>query len=154
MNTTRPKLTEILKQDEFWWTREGEQVRLVDMGPRHKRNTLAMLRRNNDAMSLRFAVAVFDNDASDETKRDAAAFGADDWLEEMPLIKRLHELIAADQAAGVPDEPDERIGKPLPCASWCLTCAGQTFEPGAPLPCAFCPDCSPAVAAADDATWD
>lgn len=167
MNTTRrPGYQAILEQDEMWWPREGPPIRLTDMGPRHRRNTLAMIRRGAAATKFAYEISLLSGpmpdpdsmaaDMVDEGLRQLAEQDSAEWIEEQPLVAQLANLVALDQTRGVPDEPDQRIGKPLPCADWCLICAehGPITEAGAPLPCTSCPDCDPRAAAADDATWD
>lgn len=154
----RPDFLELLDQDELWWPAEGPPIRLEEMGPRHKRNTLAWLRRRAADEWPLIQYEAMNPRAPHEVQQDAWCTTAEQFADESPLIARLTELVAADRAAGVPDEPDQRIGKPLPCAHWCLTCRDMEREspliPGGPLACASCPDCTPALAAADDATWD
>lgn len=156
--TERPDLLELLDQEELWWPAEGPPVRLEDMGPRHKRNTLAWLRRRAIALWPWIQYRATSDHAPYEVQLDAMHTTAERFADDSPLIVRLAELVAADQAAGVPDEPDPRIGQPLPCAHWCLICRDiervTPLVPGGPLACASCPDCTPALAAADDATWD
>lgn len=43
MNETRITLT-TLEQDEIWITRDGRTLRLEDMDPTHRKNTLRMLK--------------------------------------------------------------------------------------------------------------
>lgn len=164
--TSRPAYQDILEQDEMWWPREGAPIRLDDMGPRHRRNTLAMIRRNAAATKFAYEINALSGprpdpfsmaaDMVDEGLRQLAKQDPVEWINEQPLVARLAELAAADHATSAPDEPDERIGKPLPCAHWCLICAehGPITEPGAPLPCTTCPDCDTRNAAADDTTWN
>lgn len=154
--SSRPSYTDILDQDQQWWPASGQPIQLDDMGPRHRRNTLALIRRQASQHLLQIAIQAMDGGASDGVMDALTGADPEQWIEDEPLVIRLRELVAADQANGVPDEPDERIGKPLPCAHWCLICAehGPITEPGTPLPCASCPDCDIRVAAADDATWD
>lgn len=101
----RPTLRWLLAQDREWWTAVGARVLLDEMGPRHKRNLLAMLRRKSPRYHLSYSMSPVFANAPDEVIDDLERQDPVEWINEQPLVRRLVALIAADEAAGVPDEP-------------------------------------------------
>lgn len=96
-----------LHQDQVWITKDGHELRLADMEPRHRRNVLAMLRRN--AARLKYE-AMFRMAVGPRPRGDAACDAFDDafaiqleqldgeWLERRPLVVELARLVAEDEA--------------------------------------------------------
>lgn len=96
---------DLLEQDEVWVTQEGETLRLEDMEPRHRRNTLAFLRRRahelHERMSLYYitvpaptadiASLMFEREMTEHFEKEPKV-----WLEEQPLMQRLAALVVED----------------------------------------------------------
>lgn len=106
-----------LGQDRKWKAKDAPApVLLVDMAASHRRNLLAFLRRNVERIEFADALAQlapFHHDVWDDHLDEVSGF-ADDlaardphaWLEGTPLVRRLVELVALDDAAAaaLPDE--------------------------------------------------
>lgn len=96
-----------LEQDEFWITRDGRTLRLEEMEPIHRKNTLRLL----DRKKVKFNIIAFSRDfggygpngevAQSVFEREMDQFinqGIDEWFSALPLVRRLRELIADDNA--------------------------------------------------------
>lgn len=94
-----------LEQDVIWITRDGRTLRLEDMDPTHRKNTLRLLERKK----IQFNMIAFSRDfggygpngevAQWCFEREVDEFikqGIDNWFTKLPLICRLRELIAKD----------------------------------------------------------
>lgn len=95
---------DLLEQSEWWVTRDGQKLRLKDMAPSHRTNTLALLRRNVIYLHLTHVSSPIFNDAPDSvinelTEEDSAA-----WLEKQPLIRRLRNMVEADRVLAGDDK--------------------------------------------------
>jgi hypothetical protein len=97
-----------LHQGEMWVAQDGRALPLVDMDPDHRRNLLAWLRRNakrlkwSEEMSLCLGPQPSGDAASDcfDAMLDRlAATPAAEWIEDLPLVARLRELVDADAPA-------------------------------------------------------
>lgn len=108
----------LLDQDEFWEPAVGGPVRLEDMAPRHKRNTLALLERRARSLRCAYDMTTVQYllgplgpsgdaacDAVDAALEAEWAMGDLEWLHSRKLVKRLVVLIAIDQLTSAPDEP-------------------------------------------------
>lgn len=91
------KLSDLLDQGIWWVTKKGEQIKLVDMEPSHRANSLAYLKRNADRLVSQ-AYGGYMADAPDFVQ--SAFERADSWatLSETPLVKNLALLVAQDAA--------------------------------------------------------
>lgn len=102
-----PSTLDLLEQDKIWVTREGQTLTLEEMEPRHRRNTLALLRRKALGLNLRYFMRYFGGpgpsgdmgsllyeQAADEFINQKV----DEWIEEQPLVRRLAALVDADAA--------------------------------------------------------
>lgn len=96
-----------LEQDVIWITRDNRTLRLEDMDPVHRKNTLRLLERKK----IQFNIIAFTRDfggygPSGEMaqwcfEREANEFieqGIDNWFSALPLVRRLCELITDDNA--------------------------------------------------------
>lgn len=108
-----------LYQDERWTTRDGKTLALEDMTPEHRRNLLAMLRRRADSyklsaqMSLAYGMQPSGDaacDAFDAMCDEIGRTPAAQWLEELPLVERLRELVGAD----APGRRRRALAMPVP----------------------------------------
>lgn len=85
----------IAEQDEVWWPKGRGPVRLEDMTPQHRANTLRLLRRNclmtHFAWTNQFLGAP--EDVIDEVFRETP----EKWIERQPLVRRLARLVAEDE---------------------------------------------------------
>lgn len=93
------KMSDLLEQNVWWVTRKGEQIKLADMEPSHRANTLAYLKRNARKV-VDAAYSVYVADAPDEVQR--AFEQGDPWvtLAESPLVSRLLALVDGDAKDG------------------------------------------------------
>jgi hypothetical protein len=82
----------ILLQTRVWTSSSGVTQDLRDLTPTHRRNLIAWLERNTDALERRFAAA----DLSAEQRQQVVA--ASPWVAGTPVYRRLAELIAAESA--------------------------------------------------------
>jgi len=104
----------LLEQDRWWVTHDKRKLRVKGMHPKHRANTLAMLRRN--AVDY-FNVAAFNvmggvgaleppDDVVDSWQRSMGnPEAAAEWLEEQPLVRKLRRLVRRDARAGLLDGP-------------------------------------------------
>lgn len=100
------RLGDLLRQSGWWITKDRQVLRLEDMAPTHRANTLAMLRRGavkiHESETWRWMTGAPDDvvdSAIAETsgtpeERQARAWK---WLRKQPLVKRLRELVKADR---------------------------------------------------------
>ena len=117
------RFEDLLEQDRWWVTRDKQVMRLKDMAPSHRANTLKMLERNAlawyDTILMNSMIGAPDDvetminaelHGSEAARRKAAA----KWLRSQPLVKRLRKLgkavriLAADAAvdtAGASSSP-------------------------------------------------
>lgn len=105
MNISQPSVLDLLVQDKIWVTREGRTLTLEEMEPRHRRNTLALLRRKAFGLNLRYFIRYFvgsgpNGEVAQSTfERAADEFidqKVDEWIDEQPLVRRLAALVADD----------------------------------------------------------
>lgn len=98
---------DLLEQDKIWITREGQTLTLEEMEPRHRRNTLALLRRQALSLNLRYFMRYFggpgpSGEVAQYTFESAADEfinqRVDEWIEEQPLVRRLKMLVDEDSA--------------------------------------------------------
>lgn len=101
---------DIIEQDEIWITRDGRVLRLEDMEPSHRKNTLRMLERRayslNTLAFTRYFVSPLGggpsgdmaNDAFDRTMNEFIEEHPRDWLRKQPLVRRLKALVDDDNA--------------------------------------------------------
>jgi hypothetical protein len=92
------KLADVLEQNVWWVTRDGKVLKLVDMEPSHRKHTLAYLKRNATQIADNL-VAPYLHDAPDHVVNAAQHLDGWEYLTELPLVKRLAELVAADEKA-------------------------------------------------------
>jgi len=96
-----------LMQDQMWTTREGVTLRLEDMTPDHRRNTLCWLRRHAAGLKFHYELSIIMSpmqpsgdmacDAFDAGLRELEEEPDAQWLNTTPLVLRLTGLVAADQ---------------------------------------------------------
>lgn len=98
---------DLLEQDKIWITREGQTLTLEEMEPRHRRNTLALLRRKALGLNLLYFTRYFGGYgpsgemaqlAFDHATNTFIEQKPKEWLEEQPLVSRLAALVDADGA--------------------------------------------------------
>ena len=101
---------DIIEQDEIWITRDGRVLRLEDMEPSHRRNTLRMLERRADSYNILAFRRYFmfplgggpsgdmANDAFDQAMDEFIEEHPRDWLSKQPLVRRLRALVEDDNA--------------------------------------------------------
>lgn len=94
------KMSDLLDQNVWWVTRKGEQIKLDDMEPSHRANTLAYLQRNARKI-VDGAYGGYMADAPEHVQR--AFEQGDPWvtLSESPLVSRLSVLVSGDIQDGV-----------------------------------------------------
>lgn len=95
-------LLAVLDQREVWIDKDRNTVTLDDMSPRYARNLIAWLNRRADRILLaaqmrlsRDAAAPHGDmaqDALDGALDNLLRANAEEWLEEQPLMQRLHEI--------------------------------------------------------------
>jgi hypothetical protein len=88
---------DLLEQSEWWVTKDGQKLRLKDMAPSHRANTLALLRRGAFTLHLAHVSSPIFNDAPDSVTNELVAEDSAEWLEKQPLIRRLRNMVKADQ---------------------------------------------------------
>lgn len=113
---SRVPIHELLHQDKEWVTRDGRRLALEEMTPRHRANTLAMLRRSaavlewNDAVTRVLPMAGPDMGDQAQLAFDQVLDqrGEDPlgWLETTALVSRLADMVAADIQATIDHEHD------------------------------------------------
>lgn len=114
---------DVLHQDREWIDRDGIRWRLEDMTVSHRRNLLGWLRRRAAALEFRDALLLLGGPFA--PRGDMASMACDDflderadhpgaWLETLPLVKRLAELVSADVMRPAPERASyfERDGEP------------------------------------------
>lgn len=97
---------DLIEQSTWWITKDKQVLRLEDMAPTHRANTLALLRRGavklHESETWRWMTNapddVLDSAIAETTgtpeERQARAWK---WLKKRPLVKRLRELVKADR---------------------------------------------------------
>ena len=104
-----------MEQDEVWITADRMPLKLEEMDPEHRRNTLAMLRRRATFLMRAYLYC----EIEDIRERGAPQRPLDGtvevydspeaWLERRPLVRALARLVRSDEAidAEVVDERQE-----------------------------------------------
>lgn len=91
----------IARQDEWWLTGDGRWVRVDDMDADHRRNLLALLRRNARQLHMAYGTWLMTGpEPSGDAARDAYEHviavhelaTPDEWLEDTPLVRKLSTL--------------------------------------------------------------
>lgn len=106
---------DLIRQATWWITKDKQVIRLEDMAPTHRANTLALLRRNatgfRDAEMWRWMTDDMPDDVSGSLMAEMSdgvevrQKRAWKWLKRKPLVGRLRELVKADKLlAGSPVE--------------------------------------------------
>jgi hypothetical protein len=98
----KPTFRWLLDQGEQWWPAGRGPVALADMGPRHRRHLREWLMRR--APSAHVQDAWIAAGAPDDVWQSYVDEDPREWMARRPLLRALDALIAADTAAGVPDE--------------------------------------------------
>jgi len=112
----------LLEQDRWWVTGDRRKLLVRDMHPKHRANTLAMLRRNAAGY---FETAMFNTlrgadaleppdavvDAWERSLGDERA--AAEWLKGQPLVRKLRRLVRRDAEAGLLE--GDRVVKESKC---------------------------------------
>lgn len=120
-----------LMQAEYWVTKDGRQLRLMDMEPGHRRNLLRFLRRRAASTKARYDAALSNAIVStshtvigvmggqdievpvhDDEMSDAVSDMFDRqlntppavWLESLPLVRELARLVAMDETTETESE--------------------------------------------------
>jgi hypothetical protein len=97
----------MLEQNEIWVTRDDRTLRLEDMNSTHRKNLLAFLARRKVTLNLKMFTSYFGgygptaDGALALYEREVGEFvdkPVDTWFEELPLVRRLRELIRDDDA--------------------------------------------------------
>lgn len=105
MRKSKMSVIDLLEQDKIWITREGQMLTLEEMEPRHRRNTLALLRRSALGLNFRYFMRYFGGPGPNGDmgsllyERAADEFidqKVDEWIEEQPLVRRLQVLVIED----------------------------------------------------------
>lgn len=102
MKHYRMTITELLFQDEWWQCQDGMPIRLVEMEPSHRFNTLAWLWRRARVLYRHYLW----HTQTHATMRALDAAGADEaimeapekWLGRQPLIVELVRLVKIDDS--------------------------------------------------------
>lgn len=96
---------DILQQSERWKDKQGNVWLLAEMTPRHRRNLLAFLRRNASGIAFRDALIAITGPFAPRGEMASEDFGdyleerdPDEWLNSTPLVARLAEMVALDDA--------------------------------------------------------
>lgn len=99
---------DIIEQDKVWITRDGRVLRLEEMEPTHRRNTLRLLERKKTQLNLiafwryfgsvdgpngEVAQSCFEREMDRFIYQDL-----DEWFAQQPLICRLRTLVDDDSA--------------------------------------------------------
>lgn len=101
-----------LKDQRTWWvTKEGAVLKLDEMSLSHRRNLLAFLERNAEALKTAEEWALVSSfpadppdgvaDALDQIQGEMEATPAGKWLRRLPLVKALRKSIKRDEEAAV-----------------------------------------------------
>lgn len=88
---------DLLGQKVWWITKEDVRVKLVDMNPGHRANTLALLERQAEQMHLVYAGSGVFMNAPDDVQASLENEDPRKWLSKQPLIKRLRRMVKADR---------------------------------------------------------
>ena len=103
-------LVSLLDQNEIWQTADRVVIRLTEMDPTHRRNTLALLRRRaqyNHMMYHRVEEQIMlsaPDDVYNEWWSTSSKSLMDDpaaWLERRPLVIELARLVRLDEDAAI-----------------------------------------------------
>lgn len=97
-----------LSEQKIWWApKEGDPVKIADMELSHRRNLLAYLERNAEALKLQADWAMYSTfpdspsdgvaDALDGIMDEMDHTTADDWIHARPLVKALRKSIKKDE---------------------------------------------------------
>lgn len=102
MKHYRMTITELLLQDEWWQCQDGMPIRLVEMEPSHRFNTLAWLWRRSRMLFRHYLwhLATKDPDRALESARSHSALmeAPEKWLARQPLIVELVRLVKIDDS--------------------------------------------------------
>lgn len=104
-SSKRMDLFDLLDQDKVWQTKTGEVVRLKDMTPSHRENTLRLLLRGAQSYKVSYEFRLLSwapsgDMACDDWDAIVDELSAKDsvvWLSEFPLVQKLQKLVAKDQ---------------------------------------------------------
>lgn len=96
---------ELLDQNTIWITADRMPIKLVDMDPDHRRNTLAMLRRKAAYQMKAYLFCEIRDlqrfggppDGYDETDYGMITDSPEAWIERRPLVIELARLVRKDQ---------------------------------------------------------
>lgn len=91
----------VLMQDEVWYPKEGDPVRLDEMSLRWKKNLLAFLERRAEALKMSAELELVGatmggehaQDAVDQILAETLETKATTWLYQQPLVEKLEQLI-------------------------------------------------------------
>lgn len=96
---------DVLAQDQRWKTKDGSVIELTAMTVSHRRNLLAFLRRNAAKLEFRDGMIALTGPMAPRGEMAAEDLGdyladrdPDEWLNSTPLVQRLAQLVAADEA--------------------------------------------------------
>lgn len=112
------KRRHVLFQDEIWYPREGDPVRLDDMSLRWKRNLLAFLERHAPSLKQQAEFELMATtmngehaqDAVDQILSETLETKATTWLYQQPLVERLERLIREDHDGPVDRFDATKVG--------------------------------------------
>lgn len=99
---------QILDQGVWWMPKEGAPVKLADMAPSHRKNTLAWLERRSATLKFNAETDFLRSMPSNPSDMVADSLDHEmtvlqdqpvvDWFNDLKLVKALRKLIAADEA--------------------------------------------------------
>lgn len=99
---------DIIEQDKIWITRDGRTLRVENMDPNHRKNTLRMLERHASGLHFRAFMRYFvlpiggrpngeiSNSVLDRAEQAFLEKKPIDWLGEQLLVRRLRVLVDED----------------------------------------------------------
>lgn len=101
-----------LKDQKIWWvTKAGNVLKIAEMTLSHRRNLLAFLERNAEALKMSEDWALVSSfpddpsdgvaDALDQIQGEMEQTPTGKWLRKLPLVKALRKSIKADEEAAV-----------------------------------------------------
>lgn len=97
----RYRRTHVLWQEETWFNKDGDAIRVTDMSLTYKRNVLAFLERRAPRLKMAYEVELafapvqgeMASDAIDDLLTETMDTLATTWLYRTPLVLRLEQLV-------------------------------------------------------------
>lgn len=94
---------QLLDQDVWWLTKDKRAIQVADMETGHIRNLIGFLQRRADQLKQRYELSIIrgpqpSGDAATDCFDDAMSHlfdqPADKWIEEFPLMQKLHATLS------------------------------------------------------------